>query len=27
VLTTHLSDHIVIQEFVASRERDVGGEG
>jgi hypothetical protein len=27
VLTTHQSDHNVIQEFVASRERDVGGEG
>jgi hypothetical protein len=27
VLTTHMQDHAAIQEFVASRERDVGGEG
>ena len=27
VLTTHLRDGVEIQEFVASRERDVGGEG
>ena len=27
VLTTHMSDHDAILEFVASRERDVGGEG
>jgi len=27
VLTTHLRDHATIREFVASRERDIGGEG
>jgi hypothetical protein len=27
VLTTHMRDGVEIQEFVASRERDVGGEG
>ena len=27
VLTTHMRDHAAIQEFVVSRERDVGGEG
>jgi hypothetical protein len=27
VLTTHMRDRVEIQEFVASRERDVGGEG
>jgi hypothetical protein len=27
VLTTHVSDHVAIKEFVAFRERDVGGEG
>ena len=27
VLTSHLRDHAAIQAFVASRERDVGGEG
>jgi hypothetical protein len=27
VLTTHMRDSVEIQEFVASRERDVGGEG
>jgi hypothetical protein len=27
VLATHLRDGVEIQEFVASRERDVGGEG
>jgi hypothetical protein len=27
VLTTHMRDHAAIQAFVASRERDVGGEG
>jgi hypothetical protein len=27
VLTTHMRDHAGIQAFVASRERDVGGEG
>ena len=26
-LATHMQDHAAIQEFVASRERDVGGEG
>ena len=27
VLTTHMRDGVEIKEFVASRERDVGGEG
>jgi hypothetical protein len=27
VLATHLRDHAVIRELVASRERDTGGEG
>jgi hypothetical protein len=27
VLATHMRDGVEIQEFVASRERDVGGEG
>lgn len=27
VLITHMSDHVAIREFVASRERDVGGQG
>ncbi len=27
VLTTHMQDHAAIAAFVASRERDVGGEG
>ena len=27
VLRTHMQDHAAILEFVASRERDIGGEG
>jgi hypothetical protein len=27
VLTTHMNDPVAIQEFVASRERDIGGQG
>jgi hypothetical protein len=27
VLRTHMRDHAEIREFVASRERDIGGEG
>jgi hypothetical protein len=27
VLRTHMRDHAAIREFVASRERDIGGEG